>query len=126
MCIYNDDWSRWLPAPYVPPPPYVAPFGPPALPPLVSPAELDKLRELLEKAKAYDELTGQPDCELEEKKERLRQLAAKMGVCHRAVMYKVKDWCKAGRVEYAGRRRVVNITGGISCIPVYRLKQEEK
>jgi hypothetical protein len=54
------------------------------------------------------------------------ELAVRMGCCHRAVMYRVKEWCRSGLVEYAGRRRTVNITGGISCIPVYRLKKEAK
>ena len=36
--------------------------------------------ELLRKAKAYDEMTGQPDCELDEKRLALKKIAEEMGV----------------------------------------------
>ena len=52
------------------------------------------------------------------------ELAIHLGVGHRAAMYKVKDWCRDGLIEYAGRRRVVNVIGSISCIPVYRMKEK--
>lgn len=52
-------------------------------PTVVSPLtqdEINELRELLRKAKEYDEKTGQKECELESKKELLRQMAKDMGV----------------------------------------------
>lgn len=36
--------------------------------------------ELLRKAKKYDELTGQPDCELDEKRQALKKIADSMGI----------------------------------------------
>jgi hypothetical protein len=53
------------------------------------------------------------------------ELSAHMGVGHRAAMYRIKEWCRGGLVEYAGRRRVVNNVGNISCIPVYRLRKSQ-
>ncbi len=56
-------------------------------PPAVSKAEFDKLKEkveemiaLLKAAKQYDILTGQADCQMEEKMAFLRQIAALVGV----------------------------------------------
>jgi hypothetical protein len=54
------------------------------------------------------------------------ELADGMGVGHRAAMYRVKEWCRDGLIEYAGRRKVVNNVGSISCIPVYRMKEKAK
>jgi hypothetical protein len=54
------------------------------------------------------------------------ELADGMGVGHRAAMYRVKEWCREGLIEYAGRRRVVNVVGSVSCIPVYRMKEKTK
>lgn len=41
---------------------------------------VEALEELLRKGKEYDAATGQPDCELDEKKEALRKLAEQLGV----------------------------------------------
>lgn len=38
------------------------------------------LEELLRKAKEYDRITGQPDCELDEKRLALKKIADEMGV----------------------------------------------
>ena len=38
------------------------------------------ISELMRKAKAYDEEHGEPDCELDEKKETLQKLADQLGV----------------------------------------------
>jgi CRP-like cAMP-binding protein len=54
------------------------------------------------------------------------ELADKLGVCHRAALYKIKEWHRNGLVEYAGRRKVVNVVGSVSCIPVYRMKEKPK
>lgn len=54
------------------------------------------------------------------------ELADSMGVGHRAAMYRIREWCRNDLIEYAGRRRVVNNVGSISCIPVYRMKEKAK
>lgn len=43
-------------------------------------AEVEEMRELLIAAKRIDELTGQPDCEMEEKVAVLRRVAELVGV----------------------------------------------
>jgi predicted transcriptional regulator len=48
------------------------------------------------------------------------EIADYLEVGHRAAIYRIREWCRHGLVEYAGRRRVVNNVGSISCIPVYR------
>ena len=54
------------------------------------------------------------------------ELADSMRVGHRAAMYRIKEWFRDGLIEYAGRRRIVNVVGSISCIPVYRMKEKAK
>ena len=80
MCVvslvydhYGDKWQRWLEAPATMPPVAI-------IPPAISPEEIDEFRRLLERARKYDAETGQKDCETESKKERLRKLAADLGV----------------------------------------------
>lgn len=51
--------------------------------PLVSPItqeEVDEFRRLLQRAREYDKRTGQPDCELDEKRHVLKKLAEQLGV----------------------------------------------
>ena len=71
--------------------PVVQPFINPQIPitivPEVTKAEFDALKkdvlemkELLKKAKKYDEETGQPDCEMEEKVDLLKKIAKLVGV----------------------------------------------
>lgn len=55
--------------------------------PEVTRAEFDELtrqvtemKELLKRAKKYDEDNGQPDCEIDDKMERLRQIATIVGI----------------------------------------------
>lgn len=50
----------------------------------------------------------------------ISDLAAHLGLCHRGAAYKVREWADAGLVQFVGKRRVTNITGGVSVIPVYR------
>ena len=91
MCVYSaiidyeknrwrDRWPGLVPGPYETPPP-----SPPN--PVVSPQELDQLkkeleslRKLLESAKEFDASTGQPDCELESKRQLLREMANRLGI----------------------------------------------
>lgn len=57
------------------------------MPPDVSREEFDALKQevtelvkLLKAAKIFDEVTGQPDCEMDEKVELIKQLAETLGV----------------------------------------------
>ena len=45
-----------------------------------TPPMVDNLEKLLKDAKKYDEKTGQPDCELAEKKAALKKIADGMGI----------------------------------------------
>lgn len=48
--------------------------------PAVTDAEIREFRKLLERAREYDRRTGQPDCELAEKKAALKAIAEKLGI----------------------------------------------
>lgn len=50
----------------------------------------------------------------------MSDVAARYGCSHRGASYRVSEWVRMGLVEYAGKRRVVNICGGASLVPVYR------
>ena|ERR1700677_2488579 len=92
MCIYSavmdygNDWLRRQqpvtpgyphPQPWVPAPGYPNQF--PLVPPTL-PDQIKAFEELLRKAKAFDDATGQPGCELDAKKKTLRELADQLGV----------------------------------------------
>lgn len=90
MCVmsmimdhYTDEWSSRRPRrnPYNDPGtwprtprPWVVP------PPQVTDEQLAEFKRLLDRAREYDKLTGQPDCELDEKRKRLKDLARELGV----------------------------------------------
>ncbi len=100
MCVMSmvmqhglDDWQRrWngIQGPIY----TVGPFGSPAPgyplgipnPPYIAPAtlptqdEADSLSRLIRAAKAFDDASGQPDCEMDSKKKLLTDLAEKLGV----------------------------------------------
>lgn len=81
--IYDHFHEKWSNPPYsIPSQPYYPNTWPnaPVIPTPLTPDEVEDVRKLLEKAKQYDEETGQKDCELEEKKQRLRLLAKELGV----------------------------------------------
>lgn len=86
MCVYSmiadyyqDKWKKlWENVPYVPPTTLPAPIIFPQ--PQITQEELKEFRELLERAKKYDKENNQKDCELDSKKETLRQLAKQLGV----------------------------------------------
>jgi len=104
MCVvsmigdfYRDTWEPqpWFPAPGIPAMPPYRPMEPmrPLQPiqwPLGTPItreEFDELKrqvaemiELLKRAKKYDEDNGEPDCEIDEKMDLLRKVAAAVGV----------------------------------------------
>jgi hypothetical protein len=82
MDHYSDKWSRRWPAtpgPYEVPPPVIIPVPAPATPG-ISPEEIKEFRDLLERAREYDRRNNEPDCELDEKRERVRELAERLGV----------------------------------------------
>lgn len=88
MCVYSmiadhyhDKWTHppyWYPPPQ-PLPPQTVPMPQPAIRPLTQ-EEVDEMRELLKKAKKYDEENDEKDCELENKKKALRKIAKKLGI----------------------------------------------
>lgn len=98
MCVvsmimddYRDRWKRpWeLPLPTSIPP--VQPYPSGGLKPFTLPeisreefnelkAEIEALKELIKAAKKYDEATGQPDCEMDEKVAMIKSLAKALGV----------------------------------------------
>lgn len=93
MCVYSaigdyarDNWTKRYPfiQPWVDP-------GPHSIPPPSVPAptreefeglarEVRALKDLLQAAKTYDKMTHQPDCEMEEKIELIRNVAKFVGV----------------------------------------------
>ena len=87
MCVYSmvtdHYWEKWNKPPYIPITPAV-PVPPVMVPqiivPQISQEEIDEFRKLLERAREYDKKHGEPDCELEEKKKRVRELAESLGV----------------------------------------------
>lgn len=98
--IMDHYWDKWKP--YIPVPQYpnvvpitptvpmvpLVPYTPPVpftikpdVPiPQISPAEIEEFRKLLERAREYDKKHNEPDCEIEEKKQKLRELAEQLGV----------------------------------------------
>ncbi len=67
----------WQQVPVTPPLPLPDPV--PAVPAPTA-EEMAFLRRLMEAAKVYDAENGEPDCELGEKKDLLREMAKKLGV----------------------------------------------
>lgn len=92
MCVasmiydhYWDKWSPLRPAPtWVPAEPIVVPTAPPlypvVVPPAITPEEIAEFRRLMERAREYDKKHNQPDCELEEKRRKIKELADALGV----------------------------------------------
>lgn len=95
MCVVSmimDDWQdRWRERPwypYIPPQPTT--INPHFLPPLVPPItreEFDKLKNEVEilkqqivRAKEYDIKHNEPDCEIEEKIAKIREIAKLVGI----------------------------------------------
>jgi hypothetical protein len=83
MCVvsmvmdhYSDEWSRRFGTGGTGP---VWPFVV-TTPPTITPQELEEFRRLLDRAREYDKKHNEPDCELASKRERIRKLAAELGV----------------------------------------------
>jgi hypothetical protein len=96
MCVssmigdhYRDKWNDkhpWI-APGIQPYQPYQPFQPLVVPPQVSREEFDALRsdvlemkELLKRAKKYDEDNHEPECEMAEKMALLRKVAEAVGI----------------------------------------------
>lgn len=100
MCVvsmvsdsFNERWKRenpnWFPdiKPYEPSSPGPAIWPPVKIEPPVNrqefealKREVELLKDLLKRAKAYDEANNEPDCELEEKIALLKAIAKAVGV----------------------------------------------
>ena len=83
MCVvsmvvdhFYDKWKDRRPEPYNPYP-SIPPWPGPAS---ISPEEIQEFRELLKRAREYDKRNNEPDCEMDEKKQRLQKLADELGV----------------------------------------------
>lgn len=83
--ICDHYWEKWTTKPFQPTMP-ILPSQPsptiiinPAPTPTITPEEIAEFKELLRKAKEYDEHTGQKDCEIESKKEKIRKLVEELG-----------------------------------------------
>lgn len=48
--------------------------------PAITPEEVAEFRTLLERAREYDRSTGQPDCELDTKRQAVKSIAKQLGV----------------------------------------------
>ena len=70
MDHYYDKWQQ------------IPPIWPasPIIQPAISPEEVAEFKKLLERAREYDRKHNQPDCELAEKKAKVKDLAEKLGV----------------------------------------------
>jgi hypothetical protein len=87
MCVVSmimdgryDDWYRRYYPPYTPyEPPFIQPTFPPVQP-FPTQLELDEFKRLLERAREYDKKNNEPNCEMEEKKQKLKKLAKDLGV----------------------------------------------
>lgn len=78
MDYYSDKWYERLQRPLnIPPMPKWPPYTPE---PRLTEEEVKEFRELLRRAREYDKKNNEPDCELEEKKEKVRKLAEELGV----------------------------------------------
>jgi hypothetical protein len=86
MSAVGDSWretapNRWPNIPMTPNPTFV--FNPSFVTKEEFDAlksEVEELRALLRAAKAFDEATGQPDCEVDEKVELIKRVAEAVGV----------------------------------------------
>lgn len=86
--IFPDRWPNWTPPePFMPMPPNTYPPLEPIKPADVSvdefnalKKEIEELKKLLLAAKKFDEATGQPDCEMDEKVGFIKKLAELLDV----------------------------------------------
>ena len=78
MCVVSmvmdHYWDRWYPRVIDPPIYTYTPV------PAITQEEVDEFRRLLERAREYDKRNNEPDCELDSKKAKVKDLADKLGV----------------------------------------------
>lgn len=88
MCVvsmimdhYTDKWRPLIPqypdsitAPWQQEP--IVPITVPAL----TPEQIEEFRQLYEKAKEYDKRNNEPNCELDEKRKALKEIARQLGI----------------------------------------------
>jgi hypothetical protein len=79
MCVVSmimdarfDDWQRRAES-------QLGQTAPPTITP-ITPQEVEEFRRLLDRAREYDRKHGEPDCELEEKRKKIKDLAKVLGV----------------------------------------------
>lgn len=77
MDHYHDKWKDKLPQ--FPSAPY-SPWPVPMPIPTITPDEIAEFKKLLDRAREYDKKMGQPDCELDEKRQALKKVAKELGV----------------------------------------------
>lgn len=86
MCVYSmiaDSWIDRLTPMVSPSPPLPPPVFVPVPLPMPTPSILDDfkfLEEQLRKAAEYDKKNGEPECENEQKIQKLKELARELGV----------------------------------------------
>lgn len=83
MCVVSMviDWrtDEWFRRYYPQSPEPSLPIQPPPVS-FPTQTELEEFRRLLERAREYDRRMNQPDCELEEKRQKLLKMAEELGV----------------------------------------------
>lgn len=90
MCVvslitdhYHDKWQeKLISKPQLPYKPTIPPFQFPPIniEPQITDEEIREFRTLLERAREYDKRNNEPECELESKKQRVRELAEELGI----------------------------------------------
>lgn len=86
MCVVSmvmDHYAdKWVPSVPIPNPwmPHNLPVPLPPAPKPITQDEVDEFRRLLERAREYDKRNNEPDCELEEKKDKVRKIAELLGL----------------------------------------------
>jgi hypothetical protein len=79
--IYDHYHDKWRNPPYtLPNPPIYIPNLPTPNPGALTKEEIEEFRKLLERAREYDKQHNHPDCELEEKRRKVKELAKSLGV----------------------------------------------
>lgn len=82
MDHYTDKFNDYLNPPNILPQQTPIPLPQPQinLEPRISDAEIREFKQLLERAREYDKKNNEPECELESKKNLVKELAEKLGV----------------------------------------------
>lgn len=81
MCVVSmvlDHYTTTWPRKHWPQPTVYPPITPPQTYPTQE--EIRDFRELLDRAREYDKRNNEPDCEMDDKKKLLKEMADKLGV----------------------------------------------